>query len=188
MDFTKYLPDMIRLAVKEMQGVTKDPSIKIDMDDWIKTDSKGKACGVCLGGAVLLNIIKDFSDIKCGIISPFDIPSLHHISVLDKIRLGHITCLDMYHELDFEFRCFHGHEFDLCFNRDYYSDKIEDGRDHIPFGIMLQMADDVEQWFLDMGYGDYVEENKDYDLSWLTENEIQELDNLDSSYYYQGVN
>ena len=56
----KKLPDklheLLSLAIKDMEILSKNPKVKFNMGNWVKVDDK--YCEVCLAGSVMFNTLK----------------------------------------------------------------------------------------------------------------------------------
>lgn len=181
MSFTEYLPDMIRLGVADMQEAVNNPNIKINMDYWWRPAMDGELCQVCLAGAVLaaraevININRYFD-----YIAPID-TDISHVFILDNVRNGDIPTFYIVDLLliSQEKKL---SELAKLENNNYWIHYDSDKK-HIPFSVMLEMADDIEQWFLDFGLEDYVRENKDPNLELPSDEELDALDNLELDHY-----
>jgi hypothetical protein len=76
---------LIRLALKDLERVSKRKNIKVDMDDWVV--QKRKKCSVCFAGAVMVGTL---GVAPTGYKDPYDCgdENLSQLKALNALRAG----------------------------------------------------------------------------------------------------
>ena len=93
-ELTIELPDKasagLRLAMKELREVERDPYYEVNMGYWIVVDAKSKHCKVCLVGAIMRNVKEPLRGGDMFFPGQFPDKDKHKFWGLESLRCGEI--------------------------------------------------------------------------------------------------